>query len=229
MPLAFDAFWRAGYRRQRQLHTLERNQVFPYGLHGCSQPHLPTVYICAGHPKLARPSCAYAGLATVYVGHGSQLGYHWSSQPGDVGSRPDYYWLMVDDEPSFSPPVNFSIKTRTLGAAPCSTHSIPTMRSTICKTGLSTTGACRRSAMASRWGLTHAGKCATTALSLSFNPSSTISPIYPRNGYQAVASPPVLGWLPVLVNGTQDASNYHVQVSRTPDFTDIVDEAYPAL
>lgn len=56
--------------------------------------------------------------------------------------------------------------------------------------------------------------------------SSVISPTYPRDGYQAVGAPPMLGWLPVF-NGTQAANNYHVQISRSPDFTAIVDEAYP--
>ena len=56
--------------------------------------------------------------------------------------------------------------------------------------------------------------------------SDKITPTYPRNGYQAVGVPPVLGWLPVIVNG-QRAANYHVQVSPNPQFTTIVDEAYP--
>jgi hypothetical protein len=56
--------------------------------------------------------------------------------------------------------------------------------------------------------------------------SEVISPTYPRNGYQAVGVPPVLGWLPVSVSG-QPAYNYHVQISRDPNFAVIVDEAYP--
>ena len=50
--------------------------------------------------------------------------------------------------------------------------------------------------------------------------------MYPADGYQAVASPPVLGWLPY-----QGALSYHVQISRRPDASFeslLVDEA-PAL
>lgn len=57
---------------------------------------------------------------------------------------------------------------------------------------------------------------------------STQTPIYPRDGYQAAASPPMLGLLPVVVDGA-NAYNYHVQISRNHDFTAIVDEAYAAF
>ena len=45
--------------------------------------------------------------------------------------------------------------------------------------------------------------------------SSVSSPTHPRNGYQAVGTPPVLGWLPVVANG-QSAANYHIQISPEP-------------
>src|SRR5205085_1341870 len=52
--------------------------------------------------------------------------------------------------------------------------------------------------------------------------TDTITLIHPANGFEAVAAPPVLGWLPV--NG---ANNYRVQISTNRDFTAIVDEAQP--
>lgn len=47
-----------------------------------------------------------------------------------------------------------------------------------------------------------------------------ITLMYPRNGFEAVGTSPVLGWQPV--NG---ASTYKVQVARDANFTNIVDEA----
>ncbi len=57
-----------------------------------------------------------------------------------------------------------------------------------------------------------------------YMPTTILTPIYPADGYQAVASPPVLGWLPY-----QGAASYHVQISRRPDAafeSQLVDEAH---
>lgn len=54
-------------------------------------------------------------------------------------------------------------------------------------------------------------------------PSSTsITPIYPRDAWESVISPPLLGWLPV-----EGAANYRVQIGADPNFNTIVDEAAP--
>lgn len=52
--------------------------------------------------------------------------------------------------------------------------------------------------------------------------ASIITPIYPRDGFESVISPPLFGWLPV-----EGAANYRVQVSSDPNFNTIVDEAAP--
>ncbi|MBK8047263.1 MAG: hypothetical protein IPK16_09165 [Anaerolineales bacterium] len=51
--------------------------------------------------------------------------------------------------------------------------------------------------------------------------TTTVSLTYPADGYEAVGTPPVLGWLPVTRTG-QYAGSYRVQVSRNPGFTDLV-------
>jgi hypothetical protein len=50
--------------------------------------------------------------------------------------------------------------------------------------------------------------------------TTTAALIYPDDGFEAVAQPPVLGWLPIT--GT---THYRVQVARDAAFTTIVDEA----
>jgi len=57
-----------------------------------------------------------------------------------------------------------------------------------------------------------------------YAPTTTLTPMYPADGYQAVASPPVLGWLPY-----EGAASYHVQISRRPDASFeslVIDEAH---
>lgn len=58
--------------------------------------------------------------------------------------------------------------------------------------------------------------------------SATATPIYPRDGFETVTSPPLLGWLPVMDTQTSTYTHhYRVQVSSDPAFTTIVDEALP--
>ena len=123
--------------------------------------------------------------------------------------------------------MSLSIKTRTLGAAPVLYGANPEHTFTNLQNGAIyywRVQAFRNGVQMgtdARWEMRYDGTVSELTA------SAVISPTYPRNGYQAVGSPPVLGWLPVVANGTQAANNYHVQISRTPDFTAIVDEAYP--
>lgn len=138
---------------------------------------------------------------------------------------PDYYWLMVDDDPSFGSP-NFSIQTRTLGAAPVFDAAQPGHAFSGLVDGalyywrVQAIRNSRQMGVDTRWEMRYSR--AVSELSIS---TQSVA-IFPRDGYQTVASPPMLGWLPVALNGS-DAYNYHVQISRTPDFSAIVDEAYP--
>jgi hypothetical protein len=52
--------------------------------------------------------------------------------------------------------------------------------------------------------------------------STSITPIYPRDAFESMISPPLLGWLPV-----DGAANYRVQIASDPNFNTIVDEAAP--
>ena len=141
----------------------------------------------------------------------------------------DYYELTVDDEPSFASP-NLFIRTRTIGAAPVlepgnsdSTFKgledgklfywrVQAFRKNGRKLGLPDVNQV--------WEMRYDSSPSELLA------SGMISPTIPRNGYQSVGTPPVLGWLPVTASG-QAAANYHVQISRNPEFTDIVDEAFP--
>jgi len=151
----------------------------------------------------------------------------WISAGGTItlSVGPDYYLLTVDDDPGFGSP-NFSIPTRTLGAAPVFDAQHPERAFS----GLVDGGLYYWRVQPIRnntimgvpaiWEMRYSR--ATSELST----STQSTPIFPRDAYHAVASPPMLGWLPVVIDGV-DAYNYHVQISRTSDFSLIVDEAYP--
>jgi hypothetical protein len=138
---------------------------------------------------------------------------------------PDFYELMVDNDPAFGSP-NFSMRTRTLAAAPVLDAAHPEYAFD----GLQDGGlyfwrvrAYRNGAQIgtdARWEMRYDSR--TSELPA----LNEITPLFPKEGLQAVGTPPVLGWLPVAVDG-QRANNYHVQISLTPEFTRIVDEAYP--
>lgn len=129
---------------------------------------------------------------------------------------PDFYELTVDDNPLFLSP-NFSVQTAGLGAAP--TLATPF-------TGLSdgklfywrlrAVRAGRQMGADVVW-LTRYDSQATP---LPF--ALTPTPIYPADGFEAVASPPALGWLPV-----SGAGQYRLQISRDRDFNDVVEDVQP--
>ena len=141
----------------------------------------------------------------------------------------DYYELTVDDDPGFGSH-NFFIRTRTIAAAPvldpANTQSafkdlqdgklyywrVEAFRKNGTKLGLP--------------GVNQVWEMRYDPSPSELTTSSVSSPTHPRNGYQAVGTPPVLGWLPVVANG-QSAANYHIQISPNPDFTVVVDEAFP--
>ena len=142
----------------------------------------------------------------------------------------DYYELTVDEEPAFDGQHNLFIRTRTLGAAPVLDPDHPEWAFSGLQDGklyywrvqaFHTDG--------TKFGLQDVNQIWEMKYSGSTSElftSSVISPTQPQDGYQAVATPPVLGWLPVVVNG-QPAANYHVQISPNPSFTVLADEAYP--
>jgi hypothetical protein len=156
--------------------------------------------------------------------------HEWINTGGPYAANvtvgPDYYWLMVDDEPTFAPPVKFSIQTRTLGAAPVLDPANPDHAFGDLQNGVLyywRVQAIRNGVLLgqdARWQVRFDRTVSELA------PSAVIAPMYPRDGYQAVGSPPVLGWQPVVADN-QAAANYHVQISRTPDFGMVMDEAYP--
>ncbi len=132
---------------------------------------------------------------------------------------PDYYHLMVDDDPGFGSP-NFQIETLGLAAAP--TLDTPFA-------GLQNGQIYYWRVQAFREGRKLGGDAVwrmrydAGVQELAWTPPSGDGPsiIYPRDAFEAVDAP-VLGWQPV--NG---AANYRVQVSRNQDFTVVVDEARP--
>ena len=227
VPITFDAYWRvramdasgnytpwSETRSFRTDYTVAPDLIYPPYTFAPDTQHLPVHRT----PTLAWP---------VFIWDTAHMWYTIGAPyPATLTTGPDYYWLMVDDEPSFSPPINLSIKTRTLGAAPVLyaanlEHTFtPLQNGTVYYWRVQAFRNGVQMGTDARWEMRYDSIVSELAS------SSVISPTYPRNGYQAVASPPVLGWLPVVADGTQ-ANNYHVQISRTSDFTAIVDEAYP--
>lgn len=128
--------------------------------------------------------------------------------------RPDYYELTVTDDPSFQQ-VNFQVKTAGLAAAPTVANPfndlqdgqiyywrVRAFRNDI-QMGTDTIWTTRIDRQTAQLPIT-----------------DTITLIQPADDFEAVAAPPVLGWLPV-----EDAHHYQVEVSRDADFNQIVDSA----
>ncbi len=53
-------------------------------------------------------------------------------------------------------------------------------------------------------------------------PTESIAPIFPVSGFNAVTTPPLLGWSPVTA-----AQNYRLQISKDANFDTIVEDVYP--
>jgi len=133
---------------------------------------------------------------------------------GNAVTRVDYYRLEVDNDPDMLSP-NFVIDTAGIAAAPTQDHPFTELQE----------GA-RYYWQVTAWrnGFEVGSKIKWTT---HYNPAVSQLPvtttavlIYPDDGFEAVAQPPVLGWLPIT--GT---THYRVQVARDEAFTTIVDEA----
>lgn len=131
---------------------------------------------------------------------------------------PDYYELTVDDDVAFGSP-NFQVTTLGHAAAPTSDHPF---------TDLTPGGIYYWRVRAylngeqigadSPWVMRYDPNARELELP---NPlPAEPAPIFPRDGFEAVEIPPVLGWLPAA-----GATVYRVQVARDADFAEIVDEA----
>ena len=128
----------------------------------------------------------------------------------------DRYVLTVDDDPNFASP-NFSLQTTGLAAAPTLEQPL---------TGLTNGMLLYWRVQAYRgvdqlgvdviWRMRYDGALAQIPV------TPGLMPMFPRDGMESVIAPPVLGWQPV-----SGAHHYRVQVSRTPDFSQIVDEKRP--
>ena len=139
----------------------------------------------------------------------------WDPYPRRTVS-PDYYQLTVAADAGFSM-INFQIETSGVGAAPTLSHPFQDLQDgqlyywrvrafhDQLQMGVDTTWVARFD---------------RTIPQLPQADSMTL--IHPADGFETVAAPPVLGWLPV-----KGASNYRVQISTNRDFTAIVDEAQP--
>jgi hypothetical protein len=132
---------------------------------------------------------------------------------------PDFYRLEVDDDPAFLSP-NFAVDTAGIAAAPTLAHPFANLlegvpyhwRVRAYRNGVQLPQEGVQVIWTSRY--------ATTAAPLPRMFTATAEPIYPDDGFEAVQTPPVLGWRPVA-----GATLYRVQVARDAAFTTIIDEA----
>lgn len=149
----------------------------------------------------------------------------WQQAFKGISLGPDRYVLEVDDSDSFSSP-EFSMQTRTLGAAPVFDAAHPEWRFSNLQNGVVYYWRVRAFRGAQQLGQSKSWQMRYDRAASDLVAGSVSAPTMPRDGFEAVAAPPVLGWQPVVIGGG-DARNYHVQISRTADFAAIVDEAYP--
>jgi hypothetical protein len=127
---------------------------------------------------------------------------------------PDFYELTVDDDPAFGSP-NFQMTTSGTGAAP--TQAAPFG-------GLQSGQLYYWRVRAYQGGIQFSAD-ATSVFRYDASAAqppvvSDPLPLFPRDAFEAVGAPPVLGWQPIA-----GAAGYRVQISLSPDFSEIVDEA----
>lgn len=138
------------------------------------------------------------------------LDYSWA-----VGAA--YYELAVSSDPNFQS-IQFQIETTGPAAAPTLSHPFTNLQD-----GTLYYWRVRAyTAAGDRLGVDHVWQTRIDRQIPQLPPSTAITPIYPRDGFETIISPPLLGWLPVT-----GANNYRVQVSSDPNFNIIVDEAEP--
>ena len=132
--------------------------------------------------------------------------------------RPDYYELIVDDDPAFNSP-NFQVQTAGLAAAPTASHPFdPPLED-----GKLYYWQVRAYHGGSQIGVDSVWVTRYDSQLSQLLPVEAITPIHPADGFEAVGTPPVLGWLPVT-----GATLYEVQVSRDRAFSQVVDAAETA-
>ena len=130
--------------------------------------------------------------------------------------QPDYYVLEVTSDPTFFT-VNFTVETAGLSAAPTQANpfnNLPPEGGTLYFWRVRAMKGGAQLGSSEVW-LTRIDR--TTP---QFTVADGITPIYPRDSFEAVETAPTLGWLPV-----KNAVQYRVQVSRSSDFSAPVDEA----
>ena len=133
-----------------------------------------------------------------------------------LADKPDFYEVTVSSDPGFQN-VNFQIETSGIAVAPTTAH--PFINVVDNQNYYWRVRAIKGDEQVGidAIGLTHID------LSKAQLPTTeVIAPIYPSNGFEAVDTPPVLGWQPV-----QGAVSYRVEISRDPQFATIVDAAEP--
>lgn len=138
------------------------------------------------------------------------LDYSWAETPA-------YYQLAVSSDPNFQS-IHFQIETTGPAAAPTLSHPFTNLQNG----SLYYWRVRAYNIMGGRLGVDHVWQTRIDQNTPQLPTATAITPIYPRDGVEAVISPPVLGWLPVT-----GAGNYRVQVSSDPNFNTIVDEAEP--
>ncbi len=140
---------------------------------------------------------------------------HASLPASDIATA-DFYRLQVDDDPGFFSP-NFALDSAGIAAAPTLDHPFTDLQ--------------EGSLYYWRVRAYREGQPMGSLVSWTTRYSSTLStlpfasspqPIYPDEGFEAVASPPILGWLPV-----SGAHHYQLQLARDESFTVLVDEVQP--
>jgi hypothetical protein len=130
---------------------------------------------------------------------------------------PDFYRLAVDDDPAFGSP-NFQVDTAGLAAAPTAQNPFADLQD-----GRLYYWRVRAYHDGAQMGTDSVWVTRYDSGTPQLPVVDTIAPIHPADGFEAVGTPPVLGWLPV-----SGATSYEVQVSRDQAFSQVVDAAETA-
>ncbi|MCB0100280.1 MAG: hypothetical protein KDE46_31335, partial [Caldilineaceae bacterium] len=133
-----------------------------------------------------------------------------------LADKPDFYEVTVSSDPGFQN-VNFQIETSGIAVAPTTAHPFVNLVD-----NQNYYWRVRAIKGDEQVGIDAIGLTHIDLSKAQLPTTASIAPIYPSNGFEAVDTPPVLGWQPV-----QGAVSYRVEISRDPQFATIVDAADP--
>lgn len=206
-----DYFWRVrGIDAQGNYTPWSNNNSFRYGYDASPNPVYPLPYFAPD--SINTPVHSDRTIAwPMFIWDN---GVSFDTLAGTT-AKPQYYELTVAADRFFSD-IRFQVETTGLFAAPTQTNPFTNLQDGqfyYWRVRAFMSGG-------AQLGVDHVWKTRIDRTAAERPYATAITPIYPRDRFEAVGVAPMLGWLPI-----QGVAHYRVQISTDANFDVIVDEA----